>query len=165
MVGPAPSLGGCRVTNFPHHQEADPVAGRALGWGRWQRLSSPTGSRGRTRRSVQEALARLLPAAGRAPQVPLLQAVDLPALLGVTTRLPGGDPEETRADARLHSAPPSPAHLPRPLPTHAPWAGTKLGGQGWHTGPDRGGLWLQADGGQAALKGDAAVSSPRSRAP
>lgn len=38
--------------------------------------------------SVQEALASLLPAAGRAPQVSVLHAVHLPALLALSPRLP-----------------------------------------------------------------------------
>lgn len=38
--------------------------------------------------SVQEALAGLLPAARRAPLLPVLDAVHLPALLGFTTKLP-----------------------------------------------------------------------------
>lgn len=42
--------------------------------------------------SVQEALAGLLPPAGRAPQLPTLHAVHLPALLGV----PAGPPGDTQ---------------------------------------------------------------------
>lgn len=38
--------------------------------------------------SVQEALAGLLPPAGRAPLVPVLDAVHLPALLGLSTGFP-----------------------------------------------------------------------------
>lgn len=38
--------------------------------------------------SAQETLAGLLPAAGRAPQLPLLDAVNSPALFGVATEPP-----------------------------------------------------------------------------
>lgn len=40
--------------------------------------------------SVQETLAGLLPAAGRAPQVPVVHAVHFPALLSITPGLPEG---------------------------------------------------------------------------
>ena len=42
----------------------------------------------RARTSVSEALAGLLPAAGRAPHVPILHAVHLPALLALSPGLP-----------------------------------------------------------------------------
>lgn len=64
------------------------------------------------------------------------------------------------AGAEAGPGPSPPDACPGPSTHHAPRAGAKLGGQGRHAGPEGGGLRLQAEGGQAALRGDTAASSP-----
>lgn len=65
-------------------------------------LPSGPGAKRRSRwtGSVQEALAGLLPAAGGAPQVPVLHAVHLPALFALSPRLPARHRETRSAGGR-----------------------------------------------------------------
>lgn len=112
--------------------------------------------------SVEEALAGLLPAARRAPHLPVLHAVHLAALLGLPPRPPAGRGDKSRGGGHTRTRGDRVGHDGDGSPGHGRWLGRWRGGDsgGHRWRPRRGPAALEREDTAPVRQGDEGAQQP-----